>query len=180
MDGFCEQVVKRKRKAKDNILAVVYIVMALLIPAVCISLAYVITAYFIYIGFFLLLALVPLALLLINYQKVEYEYSVVDNTLNVDKIIAKRRRKKIVRLRIDEIKEMVKFNEKYTGKKINKYYIAVDDVNDDDVYAFTYYNEARGNLAVVMKPNNTILEGMRPKLNRSIQIQVVKLLRNVK
>ena len=124
MDGFCEQVVKRKRKAKDNILAVVYIVMALLIPAVCISLAYVITAYFIYIGFFLLLALVPLALLLINYQKVEYEYSVVDNTLSVDKIIAKRRRKKIVRLRIDEIKEMVKFNEKYTGKKINKYYIA--------------------------------------------------------
>lgn len=95
MDGFCEQVVKRKRKAKDNILAVVYIVMALLIPAVCISLAYVITAYFIYIGFFLLLALVPLALLLINYQKVEYEYSVVDNTLNVDKIIAKRRRKRL-------------------------------------------------------------------------------------
>ena len=47
-------------------------------------------------------------------------------------------------------------------------------------YAFTYYNEARGNLAVVMKPNNTILEGMRPKLNPSIQIQVVKLLRNVK
>ena len=118
--------------------------------------------------------------MLINYQKVEYEYSVVDNTLNVDKIIAKRRRKKIVRLRIDEIKEMVKFNEKYTGKKINKYFIAVDDVNDDDVYAFTFYNEARGNLAVVMKPNNTILEGMRPKLNPSIQIQVVKLLRNVK
>ena len=36
-----------------------------------------------------------------------------------------------------------------------------------------------GNIAVVMKPNNTILEGMRPKLNPSIQIQVVKLLRNV-
>ena len=168
MDGFCEQVVKRKRKAKDNILAVVYILLSLIIPAVCISLAYVISAYFIYIGFFLLIALVPTALLLINYQKIEYEYSVVDNTLNVDKIIAKRRRKK-----------MVKFNEKYTGKKINKYFIAVDDVNDDDVYAFTFYNEARGNLAVVMKPNNTILEGMRPKLNPSIQIQVVKLLRNV-
>ena len=121
----------------------------------------------------------PTALLLINYQKIEYEYSVVDNTLNVDKIIAKRRRKKIVRIRIDEIKEMVKFNEKYTGKRINKYFIAVDNVNDDDVYAFTFYNEARGNLAVVMEPNNTILEGMRPKLNPSIQIQVVKLLRNV-
>ena len=138
MDGFCEQVVKRKRKAKDNILAVVYILLSLIIPAVCISLAYVISAYFIYIGFFLLIALVPTALLLINYQKIEYEYSVVDNTLNVDKIIAKRRRKKIVRIRIDEIKEMVKFNEKYTGKKINKYFIAVDDVNDDDVYAFTF------------------------------------------
>ena len=67
-----------------------------------------------------------------------------------------------------------------TPKKTTPQYSASRSrVNDDDVYAFTFYNEARGNLAVVMKPNNTILEGMRPKLNPSIQIQVVKLLRNV-
>lgn len=180
MDGFCEQVVKKNRCAKDNVLAVVYILMALGIPALCIGLAYVITAYFIYIGLFLLVALVPLAILMINYQKVEFEYQVVDNILVVDKIIAKRRRKKIVRIRVDEIKEMTKFNEKYSGKKINKYFIAVDNVEEDDVYAFVFYNEARGHCAIVMKPNKTILEGMRPKLNPDIQLKVVKMLRNVK
>lgn len=117
MDGFCEQVVKRKRKAKDNILAVVYILLSLIIPAVCISLAYVISAYFIYIGFFLLLALVPTALLLINYQKIEYEYSVVDNTLNVDKIIAKRRRKRLSKFVLTKSKRWLSLTKNIPARK---------------------------------------------------------------
>lgn len=117
MDGFCEQVVKRKRKAKDNILAVVYILLSLIIPAVCISLAYVISAYFIYIGFFLLLALVPTALLLINYQKIEYEYSVVDNTLNVDKIIAKRRRKRLSKFVLTKSKRWLSLMKNIPARK---------------------------------------------------------------
>lgn len=117
MDGFCEQVVKRKRKAKDNVLAVVYILLSLIIPAVCISLAYVISAYFIYIGFFLLLALVPTALLLINYQKIEYEYSVVDNTLNVDKIIAKRRRKRLSEFVLTKSKKWLSLTKNIQARK---------------------------------------------------------------
>lgn len=179
MDGFCEQVVKKHRTVKDNIMVVFYILITLGVPALCIALAYVITPYFIYIGLFLLIALIPSCIWMISNQKVEFEYQVVDNFLIVDKIIAKRKRRKILRIRIDEIKEMVKFNEEYKGKKINKYFICVDDVSADDVYAFVFYNEARGNCAVVMSPNKTTLEGMRPRLMPEIQVQVLKLLRNV-
>ena len=63
MDGFCEQVVKKKRTVKDNIMAVVYILLTIGLPALCIALAYVIVAYFIYIGLFVLIAIVPLSIL---------------------------------------------------------------------------------------------------------------------
>ena len=95
MDGFCEQVVKKKRTVKDNIMAVVYILLTIGLPALCIALAYVIVAYFIYIGLFVLIAMVPLTIWLISNQKVEFEYQVVDEYLLIDKIVAKRKRKKI-------------------------------------------------------------------------------------
>lgn len=178
MEGFCEQVVKVERKAKDNILAVVYILLALGLPALCIPLAHIIVPYFLYIGLFILIAAVPLSIYLIKNQKIEYEYQVVDNFLLVDKIVAKRKRKKIVRIRIDEIKSIDKFSDSnYSGRKINKFFVTVNNIEEKGVYAFSFYNEARGNCAIVMKPNTTILEGMRPKLMPELQIKVLKLLR---
>ena len=179
MDGFCEQVVKKKRTMKDNIMAVVYILLTLGLPALCIALAYVIVAYFIYIGLFVLIAMVPLTIWLISNQKVEFEYQVVDDYLLIDKIVAKRKRKKIIRVKLSEIKDIVKFNEKYTGKKINKYFLCIDEVNNPDAYAFVFYNEARGNCAAVMLPNEKILNGMRPRLLPEMQLKVVKMLREM-
>ena len=87
------------------------------------------------------------------------------------------KRKKIIRVKLSEIKDIVKFNEKYTGKKINKYFLCIDEVNNPDAYAFVFYNEARGNCAAVMLPNEKILKGMRPKLLPEMQLKVVKMLR---
>ncbi|MBQ9674287.1 MAG: hypothetical protein IJV39_06650 [Ruminococcus sp.] len=178
MDGFCEQVVKKNRTLKDKALAVVYILLSIGIPVICILLAYVIVPYFVYIGIFLLMALIPTAVLMIKNQTIEFEYQVVDNYLIIDKIIAKRKRKKLVRVRLEEIKEIVKFNDKdYSGVKINKYFICVDNVEDEGVYSFNFFNEARGNCALVLKPNETIFKGMRPKLPPELQIKVLKILR---
>ena len=64
----------------------------------------------------MLIAMVPLTIWLISNQKVEFEYQVIDGYLLIDKIVAKRKRKKILRVKLSEIKDIVKFNEKYTGK----------------------------------------------------------------
>ncbi|MGN1126800.1 MAG: hypothetical protein ACI4RI_05105, partial [Ruminococcus sp.] len=109
--------------------------------------------------------------------KVEFEYQVIDDYLLVDKIIAKRKRRKITRVKLSEIKDIVKFSEKYQGKKINKYFICIDNINNPDAYAFVFYNEARGKCATVMLPNEKILNGMRPKLLPEMQLKVVKMLR---
>lgn len=178
MTGFCEQVVKKKRTAKDNVMAVIYFLLAIGIPATCILLAYVISAYFIYIGFFVLIAAIPSAIWMVSNQKIEYEYQVVDNFLVVDKVVAKRKRRKIIRVKIDEFKSIVKFNdENYNGKKINKYYICIDELDNPNALAFNYYSDAKGNCALVIIPDEKILTGMRPKLTSELQVQVIKMLR---
>jgi hypothetical protein len=122
--------------------------------------------------------MIPTTIWLISSQRVEFEYQVVDDFLVVDKIIAKKRRKKIIRIQLDKIKEIVKFNDNnYKGKKINKYFICVDDVNADDTLALIFFNEARGNCAVVISPNDKILRGMKPRLLPELQIKVLNLLR---
>lgn len=177
MDGFCEQVVKKKRNFKDNIMVAIYIMLTLGLPVLCGMLGYVVNFYFIYVGFFVFIGMVPLTIWLISNQKVEFEYQVIDDYLLVDKIVAKRKRKKIVRVKLCEIKDVVKFNEEYKGKKINKYYICIDEVNNPDAYAFVFYSDARGNCAVVMLPDERILNGMRPKLMSELQLKIIKMLR---
>lgn len=180
MDGFCEQVVKKKRTVRDNIMTVIYILLAIGLPVVCILLAYALSiAYFIYIGFFVLIAAVPSAIWLISNQKVEFEYQVVDNYIVIDKVIAKRKRKKILRLKLDEFKSIVKFNDdNYNGKKVNKFFICIDEVNNPNALAFNFFNEGRGNCALVIIPNEKILNGMRPKLLPELQLKVVKMLKD--
>lgn len=53
MEGFNEQVVKRVNKAKNTVIKIVSILALITIPTICILLAYVITAYMIYVGLFL-------------------------------------------------------------------------------------------------------------------------------
>ena len=67
------------------------------LPVLCGMLGYVVNFYFFYVGFFVFIGMVPLTIWLISNQKVEFEYQVIDDYLLVDKIVAKRKRKKIVR-----------------------------------------------------------------------------------
>ena len=47
MEGFNEQVVKRKNKLKNLIIKIVAVLLLITVPVICIMLAYVITSYMI-------------------------------------------------------------------------------------------------------------------------------------
>ena len=90
-DIFIEQLVKKKRTVKDNIIFIFTILTVILVPVVLASLAVteVLTAYFIYISFFVLLIGIWSIWMVYSNQKVEFEYQMVQDTLVVSKIIEK-------------------------------------------------------------------------------------------
>ena len=137
-DIFIEQLVKKKRTMKDRIIFIAVILMVILIPTTFVILATqkIVVAYFIYVAFFLLCFGIWFIWFVRSHQNIEYEYQVVQDTLVVSKIIAKRNRKEIMKLDVrtidvlekgdnPEIKKLnfVKFlRENSEGKQKKRYF----------------------------------------------------------
>lgn len=174
MDIFIEQVVKRKRNVRSVGIIVLVISLLILLPVLCGALAFVITPYFAYIGLFVLIIGIYLAWYFITSQRVEYEYSVTGGTLDVSKIISKRKRKRITRVEIKDIDLFCKINDKRINEKnYAKHFMAAADLKDNEnTYAAVYNNPAQGRTILMFTPNEKIREGMKDYLKKDIVLEM--------
>lgn len=170
MDNLVEQVVKRKKNAKYFMNIALIILGAILIPVTLTIVSLILQkAYVFYIALFALLFCIYGAWMLVTGQSIEYEYATLSGTFRVDKIIAKRNRKNVVKLDIKNIDDMFKYSDEEMGKrKFNKIYNTGADDYSTDNYVATFVSEAKGKCAVVFSPKEKLLNGMRPYLKHDI------------
>ncbi len=170
MDNLVEQVVKREKNSKYYINLILIILGAILIPASIIALALIIKqAYVIYIALFIGLFCIYGAWMFVTGLNIEYEYSSLGGTFRVDKIIAKRNRKNILKLDVKIIDDIFKYSDEEMGKRsFNKIYnVGATDYSEDN-FVFTFHSEAKGKCAVVFSPKEKTLEGIRPYLTHEV------------
>lgn len=174
MEIFFEQVVKRKRNAKSTGIIILTVFLLLFLPALCIVLAYIIQAYFIYIGLFVLIFGIYLAWYFITSQRVEYEYAVSGDTLEIAKIVSKRKRKRMTKLEIKDIDLFCKIDDKRVNERgYAKHISAAEDPRDTkNTYCAVYNDPARGRTLLVFTPNKKIREAMKPHLKKDIVLEM--------
>jgi hypothetical protein len=88
MDIFMEKIVRKKKDFKD------YLITAAIVIAAVILILVVLT-YLSSMGFIITVGIIYMAYLLITTRNVEYEYAVTNGDLDIDKIIAQRKRVRI-------------------------------------------------------------------------------------
>lgn len=161
MDVFVEQLIVRKRTGTDY-----------LIIAGCI-LAAILVCFFVplflgrFLGAFTLLICVGLVYLLYNVMigsNLEYEYSFTNGAMDVDKIIAAKRRKRVTSLNAREIEMMgTTKNRAFEGymnnSEIKKVY-ACSSVKDEGVF-FVLYTEGGKKKLLLFNPEERIQDGFR-------------------
>ncbi|MBE6825100.1 MAG: MFS transporter [Ruminococcaceae bacterium] len=170
MDNLVEQVVKREKNAKYYLNIVLIILGAILIPTTFIVIALLSRrAYFIYIALFLALFCIYGLWYFITALNIEYEYGFLAGTFRVDKIIAKRNRKNILKIDAKAIDDIFKYSDEEMSKRtFNKVYqVGASDYSDDN-YVFTFVSEARGKCAVVFSPKEKTLAALRPYLKHEV------------
>lgn len=99
MDIFCEYMVKRKKQKVDYIQEVILIVFAIYLSFIAFAMMQVFRS-------FTLLVIAAIwygAVYLIRRKDIEYEYTLTNNTLDIDRIFAKRTRKRITSIDIAKI-----------------------------------------------------------------------------
>ena len=142
MNNFNEQVVRRVNKPKNLIIKIVSVLLLILVPTTLFLLAFATIAYLIYVAFFVFIGGIYVVWYVFSIQKVDFEYSVSGNELEIAKVVALRKRKTMCKV------------------QINENYFAV------------FNSPAYGRCLLVFTPNEDILNGMKPHLNKNIVVQL--------
>lgn len=172
MEGFIEQVVKRDKTAKNTVIKIVSVVLLFLIPLTFVFLSTIITPYLAMVGFFIFLGGIYVVWWIFSLQKVEFEYSISGDSLDISKIISLRRRKKMLRVEIKDIEMLEIGDQKVKNMGFRKVYNAAKNFNNTkENYYATFTTPVYGKCLIVFNPNEAIMEGMKPYLRRELVLQ---------
>lgn len=164
MDVFIEQVVKKKKSRLDYIIIGALITVWAYFVIFTFSLRMFIDLFFI-IDVLLLVGLV----FIIRGKNVEFEYAVTNGEIDIDKIIAKRKRKRLFSVNCKDFDIVArvtheKFNE---VKNIQKKIIATSSKDSTDVYFLTaYYKEER--TLVIFEPDERMIKAFKTYIPRKV------------
>jgi hypothetical protein len=165
MDIFVEQLVKKKHGTKDYLIigaivlgGLVLILASFLIPA---------------ISFLVIVGVIFGAYYLISARNVEFEYSVTNGDITIDKIINRRNRKRVVSLDAHDIEDMGKFRPEIVRNKngYKPYYVSQTDSGENSWY-FCAHTSKYGNVLVVFDPNERVMEAIKPFIPRQVAFVV--------
>lgn len=166
-----EQVVPKEKTAKYGIKIAVIILVALAIPATLIVIAEILQiAYVAIIAMFLMLFLAYGAWYLITSLKVEYEYAFLSSTLRIDKVIAKRRRRPVLKVDVKSFTDFFRYDDKeMSAHRFNKVYHVSGREFSEDNYVACFNHEGRGKCAVIFSPDDRLLEAMKPYFSNELR-----------
>ncbi len=159
-DVFMEKIVARKKTAKDYLKIVGLIVLGLI-------LLYIVSLFGTFIGFLLPLILVGIGYalyMLITSTNIEFEYIVTNGDLDIDQIIARRKRKRIFSCKAKDIELMDKVGsdewkaaERQTGRKL----LDCSQTLDSQGNWFILSDYKGQKLKVVFAPDQRMLKSMK-------------------
>ncbi len=169
MDTFMEKIVRKKKNIKDHLITAAIIIVALVLSLVVMNVPILASGG---MSLFFIAGIIYLAYLLLTTRNVEYEYAVTNGDLDIDKIIAQRKRVRVfsASCKTFEVVARLKsehFTPQYKGFK--KQIDCASSKEGDDVWfiALNYKNEQT---VVYFEPTEKMLQSFRTFIPRKVFI----------
>lgn len=165
MDIFVEQLVKKQMGSKDYAVITAVIVggLALIVASMNIPM----------ITFLVLIGVCFGGYYLITSRSLEFEYSVTNGDITIDKIICRRKRKRVLSVDAHDIEDMGKFKPELLKNKSNyKPYFASRCDDGRDAWYFCAHTAKNGNVLVVFDPEEKVLNAIKPFIPRQVAFVV--------
>jgi len=178
MDIYSETLVKRKFTSKDkakvkklfSLLIFSSLFFVVIVPAIILKsgLAYLTTVSLI-IGAVIIIGI----WLTLKKMLIEYEYIITNDTLDIDKIIDKKKRQRQISFEIKLVEEIGIFNEKaFESKSFDMIVRAEKKLDGDENFYMTLYHPQHNRCLVVFTPDEKMLDALSktlpPRIARTI------------
>lgn len=164
-DTFIEIIVKKKKTAIDWLIIIGILLLSVGLAAVFLFLGmafpfcWVLSGLSLYFGYFF-----------ISRRSIEYEYSLTNDAFDIDMIIAKRTRKRLIGASCKNFDDFGRYNpEEHTAKQYGKKYYACDSLKAADLWYFVAKGSNEGNTLVVFNGSDRLMEGIKNEIPRYMQ-----------
>lgn len=162
MDVFYEYMIKRKYTVKEYLKIAGFAVLFLFLAVLMLVGSLYSLVYLPFLNQILLIAFaaaIYFGYVMISRQNVEFEYSLTNSDLDIDKIIAKRRRVDVISLDVKEIEEMGKLKiETYKNSPVKT--LVLGNI-DTTAYYIICKDSDEQSVRVIFNPPTKMVEGIR-------------------
>lgn len=173
MDDFVELLVKKKNTGSDIFLKVLIVLGAIILSL----LLFMLSATVQFIGFILFLLIAGVIygswLLIISFN-VEYEYIVTNGEMDIDKITAKRRRKRLITVNFKDIDIMAPVNGDHKNEcknqSVQKTIEAAAELDAKDTYFIIARHKKFGLVRILFTPDERIIKSAKLASPRKVFI----------
>lgn len=166
MDIFVEQIIRRKSSPVDILIGLGVTLAGLVLMIAC----------FLYIPSFLFFVFAGVCFgiyWVVSSRNLEFEYSVTNGDLTVDKIINRRSRKRVLSLDCKDVETMGKYKaSEHASKSYDKKFFVGILANGVDGWYVSARTQKYGHVLLVFDPNDRVLDAMRPFLPRQLAFEV--------
>ena len=160
MDVVVEYLIKKQKKPVDYLITVGYIVAAVVVFFAGTFIG-TLSQYLSMIGVIIGVGAIYLAYRLISARNIEYEYSIVNGEMDVDKIIARKKRRRILTLRLLGVSSAGKYNKAdFAGQSFDSEVYVCEDPDKDNSYYMVFDHRDFGHCLMVLTPSERLLEAM--------------------
>lgn len=168
MDNFCEQLVSKKRTPAQNMLQFLLIFLTFVVG---------ITAFFfsstvitVAGGFIVGGAIIAGGLWGLTYTFYENEYAFTNGELDIDKIIARRKRKRLITVEIKAISDIGNVSElKGNYKKQGATLIDASDGISENTFYLDFKSQKYGNTRLLISPDDRVKDNISKYMPRHLR-----------
>ena len=162
MDIFVEQLLKRKQSAKDRLIFAGILIAALIV--VYLSLVFIPS-----FSFLVLVGVCAGCYYLISSRNLEFEYSITNGDITIDRVINRSRRKRVVVVDAHDIEDIGKFRPELVRQKQAFKKISAAEYDDGrDAWYFCARTTKYGNVFVIFSPDERTLNAIKPFVPRQV------------
>lgn len=170
MDSYAEQLVYRYPTSKDNLkkfltyaasVAIAVLVIVLSMSTVLSSLGFLLGAGIVWLGYYLG-----------SKQYTEYEYLITNGEIDVDKIVGKSKRSRLLTVKVSTFTAFGELTDDVKDDESLTLVLASENTGVGDWYA-DFESESYGKTRLIFTPNQQFLDCVKPYLRNGIRLQKV-------
>ncbi|MCD7811428.1 MAG: hypothetical protein LUG91_06220 [Ruminococcus sp.] len=170
MDNFAEQLVRREPTSSDKTKKILIYGGGILLTVILIVVAFI-------LGFGSLLSMLSVILavgagygtyFLGQSTYVEYEYTFTNGDLDIDKIVAKKKRSSLISANVRSFTAFGKYNENLEETSDMTVVLSSDNIASHEYYA-DFEDEEYGSVRLIFSPDEKMLENIKRVLPRTLR-----------